>query len=122
MIKNILKKRATAKRRQNKVRAKVSGTKASPRLVVFRSLTHISAQLIDDQAGKTLFSASDKEVTEADKKGKKPVEIAQAVGMLVGKKAVDGGIKKAVFDRRSYKYHGRVKALADGAREAGLEF
>lgn len=119
---DILKKRTLAKRRRNRVRAKVSGTKEQPRLVVFRSLRHINVQLINDDVQKTLFSASDKELADTDKKGKKPVEVAQAVGILIGKKAVEGGIKKAVFDRRSYKYHGRVKALAEGARQAGLEF
>ena len=91
-------------------------------MAVFRSLRHISAQLIDDNTKKTIVSASDKDIADADKKGKKPVEVAGMVGKLVGDKAVKTDIKKAVFDRRSYKYHGRVKALADGAREAGLDF
>tara|TARA_Y100000031_G_C8176335_1_gene364291 strand:- start:317 stop:685 length:369 start_codon:yes stop_codon:yes gene_type:complete len=122
MSKKILKKRSIAKRRQVRSRAKVSGTKEQPRLAVFRSLRHVSVQLVDDSIKKTIASASDKDIADADKKGKKPVEVASMVGKIVGEKAVKAGVKKAVFDRRSYKYHGRVKALADGAREAGLEF
>jgi large subunit ribosomal protein L18 len=122
MSKNVLKKRAAAFRRKLRTRAKINGTAECPRLVVFRSLRHISAQAINDKDSKTLFSASDKDINEADRKGKKPVEVAEMVGKLVGAKIKGAGINKVVFDRRSNKYHGRVKALADGAREAGLEF
>jgi len=89
-------------------------------LCVFRSLRHIYAQLIDDKEGKTLVSASDLEIKK--KKGVKKTEIAKEVGKLIAKKAVAQKIKKVVFDRGGYKYHGRVKNLADGAREGGLEF
>lgn len=105
--------------RQRRVKAKIFGTKEKPRLSVFRSLKHINAQIIDDTAGQTLVSVSDAEV-KAKKANK--TETAQEVGKLIGKKALAAGIKKVVFDRASYKYHGRVKALAEGAREAGLEF
>lgn len=104
-------------RRQKRVRAKVSGTPSCPRLSVFRSLNHIYAQLIDDQNGKTIASANDAEVKE----GKTKIEKAAAVGKLIAQKAVAKKIEKAVFDRGMFKYHGRVKAVADGAREAGLK-
>ena len=105
-------------RRQKRVRAKVKGTKEVPRLNIFRSLNHIYVQLIDDTAGITLVSANDKEL-----KGKKSkVDIAKEVGQLIAKKAQDNKITKVVFDRAGYKYHGRVKAVAEGAREGGLEF
>ena len=104
--------------RADRVRAKVIGTTERPRLAVFRSLKHISAQLIDDSAGATLVSASDGEV---DKK-LKGVARAEAVGSLLAEKAVAKKISQAVYDRRWYKYHGHVKALADGARSKGLEF
>ena len=104
-------------RRHRKIRAKVSGTLSRPRLSVFRSSHHIYAQLIDDQNGKTLFSADSQKVKEA--KGK--VSAAREVGKEIAKKALDGGIKEAVFDRGGYLFHGRVKALADSARENGLK-
>lgn len=104
-------------RRAGRVRAKVSGTSEYPRLSVFRSLNSIYAQLIDDTSGKTLVSATAKEVKV---KGSKTDE-AQAVGKLLAEKAVAKGIVKAVFDRGEFKYHGRVKALAEGAREGGLK-
>lgn len=107
---------ATRARRTRRVRAKVAGTKMRPRIVVFRSLKHISAQLIDDGAGKTLAAAHDREITERGT----PIAIAAGVGGLLGKKAVAQHIKQVVFDRHGYKYHGRVKAVADGARKAGL--
>ncbi len=106
------------KMRQKRVRAKVSGSSAKPRLNVFRSLSHIYVQLIDDEAGKTLAAASSSEVKT---KGKKS-EVAAAVGKLAAEKALKLGIKKVVFDRAGYQYHGRVKQLADAARAAGLEF
>ncbi len=111
-------KRAKAIRRAQRTRASIkSGQK--PRLHVYRSLRHISAQIIDDQVGKTLAASSDKAI---DTKGKKPVEIAALVGTDIAQKAVAAGIVEIVFDRGPFKYHGRVKALAEAAREAGLQF
>lgn len=106
--------------RQKRVRAKVKGTQARPRLCVFRSLNNIYAQVIDDEKQVTLVSAStlDKEVkTKASN-----VEAAKEVGALIAKKAIEKNIKTVVFDRNGYLYHGKVKALAEAAREAGLEF
>jgi large subunit ribosomal protein L18 len=104
-------------RRHLRVRKKVTGTTERPRLVVFRSLKHITAQLVDDVAGRTLMTVSSTAL-ETGKKTEKSVE----VGKQIAAKAKDAGITKVVFDRAGYKYHGRVKAVADGAREAGLEF
>ena len=103
-------------RRHRRVRAKVTGTQERPRLVVFRSLKHIYAQIVDDAGKRTLLTVSDNEL-----KGKK-TEKSTAVGKMVAEKAKAAGIKKVVFDRAGYRYHGRVKAVADGAREGGLEF
>ncbi len=103
--------------RKKRIRARVTGTTARPRLTVHRSLTQIRAQVVDDTTGKTLTSASTKEA-----KAKMTVEGAKKVGELLAKKAKDAGITSVVFDRNAYKYHGRVKALADGAREGGLQF
>jgi len=109
-------KRAKAARRAHRVRAVIRGTAAMPRLTVKRSAKHIYAQLIDDGAGRTLAAASDRDV-----KGEmKPVELAKAVGAALAAKATTKSITRAVFDRGSYRYHGRVAALADGAREGGL--
>lgn len=105
-------------RRAVRTRAKIFGTAARPRLSVFRSNKHIYAQLIDDEGGKTLLCASDLEIKQKDKK----TDIAGAVGKQLAQKAKTVKIKAVVFDRGGYKYHGRVKALADGAREGGLEF
>ena len=118
MSKIIAKKRASAARRAHRVRATIRGTKEAPRLTVKRSAKHIYAQLIDDGVGRTLCASSD---VEAKASGK-PVEVARAVGKAIGEKAKALGITAAVFDRGSYRYHGRVAALADGAREAGLNF
>ena len=110
-------------RRHARVRAKVKGTALSPRLCVFRSLDHVYAQVIDDVQGHTLISAStlDPEIKgELDGKMKKAQ--AELVGLLVAKRALTKGIKQVVFDRGGYKYHGRVKALADAARQGGLKF
>lgn len=108
-------------RRHARVRKKVFGTAERPRLNVYRSLKHIYAQIIDDEAGKTLVAASslDKELRNMYGGNK---EAAREVGKLVAKKALEKGIKKVVFDRGGYLYHGRVKELADGAREGGLDF
>jgi len=110
-------------RRHQRVRGSVSGTEERPRLNVFRSLTHIYAQVIDDSSGQTLASAS---TVDAELKkqvaGKKKTEQAKLVGTTLAERAKAKGVKAVVFDRGGYKYHGRVKALADGAREGGLEF
>jgi len=109
------------KRRHLRVRKKVMGTAERPRLVVFRSLKHIYAQLVDDDQGKTLAAVSDrtKELVR-EKPGK--VGAARAVGKLLAQRAKAQGVTKVVFDRAGYLYHGRVRAVADGAREGGLEF
>lgn len=121
------KKRAEARnRRRARVRARVTGTAERPRLSVFRSANHISAQLIDDVTGKTLVSMDDAKLKKADLKGEEgmttKVAAAFALGSALAEKAKVAGIVKVVFDRGGYLYHGRVKALADGARKAGLEF
>lgn len=115
--------KAARQRRHVRVRAKVSGTGTSPRLCVFRSLSNIYAQVVDDEKGHTLVTAStlDGEI-KAGLNGKAKSERAGLVGALVAKRALDKGIKQVVFDRGGYKYHGRVKALAEAAREAGLKF
>ena len=105
-------------RRHIRVRNTISGTAERPRLVVFRSLKHITAQLVDDTQGRTLFT-----VTSASIEGEgKKTEKSAAVGKRVAERAKEAGITRVVFDRAGYKYHGRVKAVADGAREGGLEF
>jgi large subunit ribosomal protein L18 len=110
---------ARRERRIRRVRARISGTAARPRLAVERSLKHVRCQIIDDTTGRTLISASDAEV-KSKVKGK--VAMAAEVGKLLAAKAAKAGVKTVVFDRRSFRYHGRVKALADGAREGGLIF
>lgn len=111
------------KRRHVRVRKKVVGTPEKPRLNVYKSLNHIYAQVIDDFAGTTLASASsnDKELKGKMKTGGN-IEAAKVVGGLIAKRAIEKGIKDIVFDRGGYIYHGRVKALADAAREGGLQF
>ncbi len=104
--------------RHQRVRSRVTGTEGKPRLSVFKANRHIYAQLIDDGAGKTLVSASSLEVKS---KGKKS-DIAKEVGKLVASKALAKKIKAVKFDRGGFAYHGRIKALAEGAREGGLEF
>ncbi|MCC6906010.1 MAG: 50S ribosomal protein L18 [Anaerolineae bacterium] len=110
-------------RRHSRVRQHVSGTPARPRLNVFRSHKHIYAQVIDDSVGHTLASAStvDLELRSAVD-GKNKSEQAALVGQLVAERAIQAGVKQVVFDRGGYKYHGRVKTLADEARKAGLDF
>jgi large subunit ribosomal protein L18 len=107
-------------RRKAAIRKKVSGTPERPRLAVFRSLRHISVQVIDDVAGKTLLSVNSGS-KEMGLKGKN-IEVSKKVGQEVAKKAIEMGINEVVFDRSGYLYHGRIKALADAAREAGLKF
>jgi large subunit ribosomal protein L18 len=108
-------------RRQKRVRKKVSGTQARPRLSVFRSNRHIYAQVIDDTSGRTMAAASTMEKT-LSLEGRKKSEQAQEVGKLIAARAKEAGVETVVFDRGGNLYHGRVKALADGAREAGLRF
>ena len=112
-----LKKTKARERRKARIRARISGSTTRPRLVVFRSNQYISAQLIDDTTGKTLLSAHDIK----EKKGTK-TEKAQKVGKEIAKHAKTKKIESCVFDRNGYKYHGRIKALAEAAREEGLEF
>lgn len=116
--KDILAKRARTLRRATRVRASIMGTKERPRLSVFRSHRHISAQLIDDTLGRTLASSSDLKLkTEA-----KPLDRAASVGREIAAAAKQVGISTVIFDRGAYRYHGRIKALAEAAREAGLVF
>lgn len=112
---------AKKQRRIARVRAKVIGSSERPRLAVFRSLAHISAQIVDDAAGKTLVAMHDQELSAAEQKGKK-TDVAFAVGKMIATRAKEKGIVQVVFDRRDKQYHGRVKAVADGAREGGLTF
>lgn len=111
-------KRERAVRRAHRVRARIRGTAECPRLTVKRSLKHVYAQLVDDTIGKTIAAASDKDV----KLDGKPVEIAKAVGIALAAKGKAAGVTVVVFDRGSNRYMGRVAALADGAREGGLNF
>ena len=110
-------------KRKKRIRKNIFGTQERPRLSVFRSAKHIYAQIIDDVKGITLVSAStlDREYKDNPVEGKKQ-DIAKAVGTLVGKRALDKGIEKVVLDRNGFLYHGRIKALSDAAREAGLKF
>ena len=105
-------------RRKGRVRAKISGTAICPRLSIFRSNRGIYAQIINDEIGKTLVAAS---IGEIKIKGKK-IDLSLELGKLIATKAIAKGINQVVFDRNGYKYHGRVKALAEGAREGGLKF
>ncbi len=115
---------ATARaRRHARIRRRVSGTAARPRLNVFRSLAHIYAQIIDDERGQTLAAASSIDPDVRLKlSGLNKVDQAKVVGEVIAQRALDAGIKQVVFDRGGYVYHGRIKALADASREKGLEF
>ncbi len=115
--------RAARQRRHARVRAKVKGTTSSPRLCVFRSLNHIHVQVIDDSRGHTLASAStmEPEIRSIADGNTKTAQSA-LVGSLIAKRALDKGIDRIAFDRGGYKYHGRIKALAEAARQAGLQF
>lgn len=133
-------KKEKRQRRHKRVRAKIFGTAKMPRLYVFRSNKHIYAQLVNDEKGKTLVSASEKELknsgiakikdskTKDKNSGKEQrqltgkVAVSYEIGKLIAKKALENKIEKVVFDRGGYKYHGRVKSLAEGAREGGLKF
>ena len=112
---------AARQKRHERIRLHLEGTPARPRLAVFRSLNHIYAQVIDDATGRTLASASSLEKELRSSKGTKS-ESAAAVGRLLAERAKAAGIGQVVFDRAGFRYHGRVKSLADAAREAGLDF
>lgn len=111
-------------RRKFSIRKKIFGTEDRLRLTVFRSLSHIYVQIINDVDKKTLVSAStlDKDVRDQIKAGMKKIDQSKLIGALIAKKAIEKNIKKVAFDRNGFLYHGRIKALADAAREAGLEF
>ena len=113
----VLEKRMHREKRRKRVRRKVGGTATRPRLSVYRSNVHIYAQLIDDDAGKTLAAADSREVGEAENRK----DTARKVGALIATRASEAGIETVVFDRGPNKYHGRVAALAEGAREGGLK-
>jgi large subunit ribosomal protein L18 len=115
--------KAARKIRHRRVRQKVTGTVSRPRLCIFRSSNHIHAQLIDDSKSQTLVSMStlDPQI-RAEASGIAKIKKAEEVGALLAERALNKGVKQVVFDRGGYKYHGRVKALADAARKAGLEF
>lgn len=119
LIKIKIKKRKT---RHKRARARIFGTKEIPRLYVFRSNKYIYAQTIDDEHGNTLVSVNDKDVFKKEKSKKNKTEKAKIVGLEIAKKLKEKKINKIIFDRGGYKYHGRVKALAEGAREGGLKF
>ncbi len=109
---------ASLRRRHRRVRKKVIGTPDQPRLAVYRSNRHIYAQLVDDYAGRTVAAAS----TQKDANGGDPTERAKSVGKALAERAKSAGVSRVSFDRGGFKFHGRIKALADGAREGGLEF
>ncbi|MBI9070589.1 MAG: 50S ribosomal protein L18 [Melioribacteraceae bacterium] len=110
-------------RKKFRIRKNMFGTTVKPRLSVFKSLKHVYAQIIDDSTGKTLVSAStlSKDIENEVKEAKNKIELSKIVGNLVAKKAIDNKINEVVFDRNGFRYHGRIKALADSAREAGLK-
>jgi large subunit ribosomal protein L18 len=120
---NLKSRRAMSLLRHERLRETVYGTASRPRLAVFRSARHIYAQVIDDDAGHTMASASSLQAEVAEQiKGLKRVAAAKVVGAVVAKHALAAGVSSVVFDRGGFKYHGRIQALAEGAREAGLEF
>lgn len=119
MLNKQIKKDINRKLRKNRIRSKISGTAKKPRLNVFRSLTSVYAQLIDDQKGVTIAAVKDTEVK--DKVASKVERCAKA-GELLAQRAKAAGVEQAVFDKSSYKYHGRIKAVAEGARKGGLKF
>lgn len=112
-------KRQKRYRRHKRIRSKIAGVKDRPRLSIFRSNQHIYLQLIDDEKGRTLASASDLSVK---KKGLTKVQMAREVGIVLAKDILSQGIKKIIFDRSGYKYHGRVKSVAEALREQGVKF
>ncbi len=114
-------KQSMRQKRHKRVRAKIQGTKKIPRLCVFRSNKHIYAQLVDDTSGKTIISANDIKL-KGKKKLKGKTQVAHEICKLIAKNALEKNIEKIIFDRAGYKYHGRVKAVAEGARQGGLKF
>lgn len=123
----MLEKKRKQNRRHNKVRAKISGTAARPRLCIFRSSKHIYAQIINDEKGETIESASSNGIKSSQKAGKEnqytgKQHVSYELGKLIAKKALMKKIEEIVFDRGGYRYHGRVKAVAEGARKGGLKF
>ncbi|MBZ0158306.1 MAG: 50S ribosomal protein L18 [Alphaproteobacteria bacterium] len=116
-------KEQARKRRHKRIRKKVFGTAERPRLCVYRSLNHIYAQIIDDAKGHTVVAASTLDKNMQEEKGHKGNgAMAKKVGLMLASRAATAGVQKVVFDRGGYRYHGRIKALAEGAREGGLEF
>ena len=117
-------KLTTRQRSKTRIRKNIHGTSDKPRLSVYRSLNHIYTQLVDDSSGKVLSSAStlSKEIQSELKSAKNKVDKSKIVGTLIAKKATEKNIATVVFDRSGYRYHGRVQAVADGAREGGLKF
>ena len=121
----MLEKQKKRLRRRKRIRAKIFDTAKVPRLCVFKSTKHIYAQLIDDERGKTLVAASDLEIKKSRHRqtdGQAKVERAKEVGKLIAKKALEKKFEEVVFDKGGYQYHGRIKALAEGAKEGGLKF
>lgn len=111
-------------KRKIRIRKKMNANNGRPRLCVFRSARHIYAQIIDDRQGRTLFSASslEKDLPAVPEEGNSKINLAKIVGKRLGERALAGGVKQVVFDRNGFIYHGRIKAMADGARDAGLDF
>jgi len=122
MIKN--NKYERLQKKKARIKKKISGTTVRPRLTVYRSVKHVYAQIIDDTTGATIVSASSlsKDLKDEIAKVKTPIEVCKIVGKAAAAKAIEKNIKEVVFDRNGYIYHGRVKAIADGAREGGLKF
>ena len=120
---SVISRKSVRLKKQRRIRNKIVGTDGKPRLCVFRSAKHINAQLIDDSKGQTLAAAStyEKEV-KSQPKFESKVAAAEFVGKLVAERALEKGVKKIVFDRNGFLYHGRIKAVSEGARKAGLEF
>ena len=116
----MLRNKTQEQKRQSRVRAKILGTKDRPRLSVFKSNKYVSAQIINDEKGETIVGISEKELKIKEKLNK--TDRAKQLGLAIAKKASDKKIKSVIFDRGSYLYHGRVKAIAEGAREGGLKF
>jgi large subunit ribosomal protein L18 len=125
MLTNVSQKKQSRKKRHRSLRKRIEGTAERPRLAVFRSSRHIYAQVINDLENRTVAAASDQKLEgapdDAGKQGDKKSR-AKLLGAIIAKKCLEKGIDKVVFDRAGYKYHGRISALADGAREAGLKF
>lgn len=123
MTRQAKKRYDSRKRRQRRVRARIHGTAERPRLNIYRSVSNIYAQVIDDDSGRTLVSASTiEQELAAQINDKNKVDAARLVGKIVAERAKEQGVNTVIFDRAGYKYHGRVAALAEGAREGGLDF